>query len=182
MVMTTAVLKHETIRRLNATNSVLAIIASDTKLIRRHGGWYVEWPVGDGKTQCRRWSTMPGSNLPPWSHKWPRGGTCMLALSQLVRWVRGETVLPLSSWRYWCGDRIRLGRDNRLAVVQILANAEWPESVACVLCGRQIYSAGDWYDLGETVGPTCSMSRCDQESEQPRAQRTHLKLINPKGN
>lgn len=154
------VLSTATIKRLNTANEVLAIIANDTKLVRKCGGWFVEWSRSNEEQLSRRWSVRSGSHYPPWYRHWGHGGTCALALYQLVRWVKGLPVVPLSTWRYWGGKNVYLAREYGERVNSILADAGWPETVPCVLCGRDLRTAEDWWDLDGVVGPCCSFGRC----------------------
>jgi hypothetical protein len=152
---------EEVANRLDAANHVLSIIASDTKLVWTRGGWSVEWTRLNGEVIKRRWSSPNGSHYPVWYRHWAHGGICTLALSQLVRWVGNKSVLPLNSWHYWCGDKMQLARHRGAEVCSKLADTGWPIQVPCVLCGRQIESAGDWWSLGGVEGPTCGITRCD---------------------
>lgn len=158
--MTTVTADPSTIAaRLTAANAVLDIIAHRTRISRRKGGWYVSWVNHRLNEISRRWRTNSnGSHFPPWSHHWGHGGTATLALSQLIRWLQDRPVLPLSSWHHWCSDRLYLARSRGAEVCSLLSDAGWPRLVACVLCGKEIEHARDWWDLDGVSGPTCSMS------------------------
>lgn len=153
-----ATMRSEAIVRLNAANAVLAVIAPGTQLVRKPGGWYVRWAKSNGNVIERRWTTRAGSHYPPWYRHWGHGGTCVLALSQLVRWVRDLPVLPLSSWHHWCSGRVYLARDSGAQVCSSLGDAGWPHHVPCVLCGRELERAVDWWDLNGVSGACCGMS------------------------
>lgn len=155
--------------KIDAANIVLGLIAPTTAITRERGGWYVSWTVRE-KLIGRRWSTSRGSFFPPWYRRWGHGGTCCAALAQLIRWCRGQPVLPLSTWEYWSGERIRLGRERGPEIVQILRSAGWPETVPCVLCGETIQGGMDWWCLDRVSGPCCSMrSGCQQRRKETQS-------------
>jgi hypothetical protein len=94
----------------------------------------------------------------------PTGGTGMQALAQLIRYARDLTRLPLSTFEYWSGDRVKLCKPT---TVEILAAGDYgdPKKTCCVLCGA-IGFIGDWWSLDKVVGPCCSWSNpngCKQE-------------------
>lgn len=164
-------LDDRTIEALRAANDVLYIIAPRTWIIRDKGGWYVEWKRSNGETMRRRWARRNGSHYPSWYRHWGHGGTCTLALSQLIRWVQGKPVVPLSSWHHWCGDRIYLARDKGAEVCSRLSDAGWPHGVPCVLCGTMMVRAGDWWDLNGNVGPCCGMTSGCRQQQALKTQR-----------
>lgn len=153
-----------TTTKLEAANEALQCFASDTHIERRHGGWYVCWTTHNGRRESRRWITRGQDWYPVWSRHWAHGGTCCIALSQLIRWLRDQPVLPLSSWRYWTGPKVALGRDDGPRVVEILRDAGYPEYTPCVLCGNRIEGGLDWWSLDGVSGPACShRSGCRQK-------------------
>lgn len=141
--------------KIETSNRVLGSFASSAFIEHRTGvggGYYIHWPTVHGDV-CKRWMTRGGQDFyPVWSHKWIGGGTSCIALSQLVRWCRGEPVLPLSTWRHWASDRVKLLAPD---AVDILANGDYPKVTPCVLCGGEI-TAMDWWSLNGLSGPCCS--------------------------
>ena len=82
-------------QRLSACNEVLASFAPDTTIERRRGGWYVCWTASRGPI-ARRWRCRGQGFYPVWFRRWPHGGTATTALSQLIRWLRGQPVIVIS--------------------------------------------------------------------------------------
>lgn len=151
-------------RRHNA-NLALDLFAEETTIIMSERNQVVIcWPKpGSSDFFYRRWLTRGGDFYPVWSHKWPYGGTSCTALSQLVRWIQGRPVLPLSTWRYWCGPRVQLARDRGDALIARLVHAQYPERAHCVLCGRLLESF-DWWSLNKVSGPACNYTEgCRQK-------------------
>jgi activating signal cointegrator 1 len=140
------------LQRIDGANRVLASFAVETRIERRRGGWYVVWTRNDRPTIARRWSTRGQGFYPPWSQLWGHGGTACTALSQLIRWLRGQPVLPISTWRYWASDRVQL---LPLAAVEDLQSAGYPEHASCVLCGHKSTGSFDWWSLDGVSGPCC---------------------------
>lgn len=109
---------------------------------------------------------MRGSpDYPAWHKRASWGGTQSRAMAQLVRWWRGQTVLPMETWEYWASDTVKLCKPETLT---ILREVGWPEKVPCVLCGRTPPAGLDWWDLDKVSGPCCSFSNlngCRQEGK-----------------
>lgn len=147
--------------QLEVANRVLATFAPESRIARRHGRWYVFWKLGDGKETWRRWSTRGQDFYPVWSRRWPHGGTACTALSQLIRWLQGKPVLPISTWRYWGMPAINLVRGD---AVQTLLDGGYPEHADCVLCHQRIDGGIDWWHLGNVSGPCCGWTTgCRQQ-------------------
>lgn len=148
-------LTDEQKQRLAAANQALQCFAADTEIVDRHRGLAVRWQQG-GRTIEKRWQLLTGSSwYPVWHRRWAHGGTAARALCQLVRWIKGQPVLPLSSWRYWTGPGVALGRDRGDECCQVLQAAGWPDHAVCVLCGRQLLRSLDWWTLRNVSGPCC---------------------------
>lgn len=149
---------------LREANRVLGLFAPGTRIERRRGGWWVCWegprgPVG------RRWSCRGQDFYPVWYGSWAHGGTASTALSQLVRWLRGQPVLPLSSWRHWASPGVGLLSPSG---AEILRAAGYPEEACCVLCGRRV-GRMDWWSLDGLSGPCCRWDEgCKQEAGRCR--------------
>jgi hypothetical protein len=88
------------------------------------------------------------------------GGTGALATGQLVRWTRGLTRVPLTSWEYWLGPKILLGRGGDARALELLRASSYsdPKLTCCVLCGSP--KIADWWNDGKLVGPCCWGGRC----------------------
>ena len=91
------------------------------------------------------------------------GGTQAQALCQLARWIRNQTRVPLGAWRYWCGDTVKLARDNGATVMALLDGSSYPDAryTSCVLCGAP--DPRDWWSIrggGGKTGPCCAYERC----------------------
>jgi len=158
--------------RIEIANEVLKCFAPLTTLRLESGHVLVVWINSSGRHE-KRWMTRGQDFYPVWHRRWGHGGTASTALAQLVRWIKGKPVLPLSTWRYWGGDRCQLLRqgDGNAAIEKMLA-AGYPEKAACVLCRNEITGGMDWWSLDGLSGPCCSMrSGCKQASPPPRRKR-----------
>lgn len=152
--------------RLAIANQVLDKFAPRALIERRlgvGGGYYVHWECGQ-KQFCRRWMVRGCQDFyPVWSRQWIGGGTSCTALSQLIRWLRREPVLPISTWKYWASETVKLLPES---AVDLLLRAGYPVQVQCVLCGREIESSIDWWNLNGVSGPCCSWTTgCRQNTE-----------------
>lgn len=152
-------------KRLEAVNAVLAMFSTSQLTWRR--GFYVSWPTSDGGEVAWRWHCRGGQDFyPTWHNRWPGGGTASTAMSQLIRWLRDEPVLPISTWEYWTGPKVALGRDNGPEIVRLLREAGYPEHACCVLCGNRIEGGLDWWNLKGVSGPCCGWTTgCRQRTK-----------------
>lgn len=145
--------------RMEAANKVLRAIkcSATAQLCIKSNRIAVTWKQPWNKrkpeeTKCWTFASS-GSTYPSWSGACPWGGTMSQAIGQLVRWVRGRTVLPLSTWEYWGKSGLFDGDEP----VKILKEAGYPVDVKCVLCGEPPKGL-DW--AGKTGGPCCGYARC----------------------
>lgn len=154
--------------RVPMANRVLDCFAPGTIIAHHPGrGIVVSWER-KGETTFRRWQTRGGQDFyPTWSNLWGHGGTACTALSQLVRWIRGEPVLPLPTWRYWFGDKCQLARDRGTEGIAALVHAEWPEVATCVLCRQPITGGMDWWNLDGVSGPCCGWTTGCRQKPKP---------------
>lgn len=144
-------------RRVVVANAVLALFAERTWVAHDRGFVVVNWRHFTGELLARRWMTRGGQSFyPVWSRKWGHGGTRCTALSQLVRWIQGKPVLPMSTWRYWAGDRVGLGRERGPEIVRLLTEGGYPLQSQCVLCGCDLLQGLDWWHLDKLSGPCCN--------------------------
>lgn len=142
---------HYMERQLKVANEVLATF-SPSKISKEPTGWYVEWEVHGVRTK-KRWQIQRGNDFfAVWHRKWPGGGTAMTALSQLIRWLRGQPVLPIGTWAYWASDLMRLLPPE---AVGDLSEGGYPDHADCVLCGTRLGGSLDWWSLDGVSGPCC---------------------------
>lgn len=142
--------------RVAMANRVLDCFAEGTILSHVPGqGVVVSWRRYDGELIFRRWATRGQDFYPIWNRHWGHGGTACTALAQLVRWIKGQPVLPLSTWRYWFGDKCQLARDRGDEGIRALIHAEYPDVALCVLCRQPITGGMDWWSLDGVTGPCC---------------------------
>lgn len=145
--------------RLCVANKVLATF-STSRIERRNNGWFVCWPSHNGE-MSRRWQCRGQDFYPTWSHKYTGGGTACTALSQLIRWMRYQPVLPISTWRYWASEKCKL---LPAAAAEELLSGGYPHHVKCVLCHETIEGSMDWWSLNGVSGPCCGWtSGCRQK-------------------
>lgn len=88
------------------------------------------------------------------------GGTGMQAIAQLIRYVRDLPRLPMITWEYWAGERVKLATPR---TVELLTHGNYgdPEKTKCVLCGTATFKRGlDWWSLDGVIGPCCSGGVC----------------------
>jgi hypothetical protein len=126
----------------------------DGRIEKRPGGWYVCWSNKYQGDVAKRWQCRGQDFYPVWSHKYPGGGTSSTALSQLIRWLGGKPVLPISTWRWWASERCQL---LPMESVETLFAGGYPEWSPCVLCGTRPESI-DWWSLNGVSGPCCSFT------------------------
>lgn len=141
----------DTESRLATANRVLATFFAG-HIEKRKGGVYVCWSNKYDGDVSKRWQCRGQDFYPVWHHKYPGGGTSSTALSQLVRWIQGKPVLPISTWHYWSREQCKLLPPS--AVDELVAGG-YPQHVDCVLCGRLIVGSLDWWSLGKVSGPCC---------------------------
>lgn len=152
-------------QKLQVVNAAIAMFAPDTSVRRGLTGWVVEWVDWRGRRHRRRWTTNSGSSFwPTWSNKWPHGGTCCMALSQLIRWLQCRPVLGIDTWAYWVGPAIKLADPK---IIEILTKGGYPVDQTCILCGKAINPQSDgldWWDLKDVSGPCCRrINKCQEE-------------------
>lgn len=138
--------------KLQAANKALSTF-SNSRIERRKNGWFVCWENHSQGKMSRRWQCRSGQDFyPVWYRVWAHGGTASTALSQLIRWLQGKPVLPISCWRYWASERVKL---LPATVANDLLQAGYPEHASCVLCGIEIQGSFDWWNLDGVSGPCC---------------------------
>lgn len=154
--------------RVSMANRVLDCFAEGTIVIYEpRRGVVVTWNRSSGEAVFRRWQTRGGQDFyPTWSNLWVHGGTACMALSQLVRWIRGQPVLPLSTWRHWFGEKCWLARYRGDEGIAALVHAGYPDIATCVLCKKPIAGGLDWWNLDGVSGPCCAWTTgCRQKPQ-----------------
>lgn len=157
--------------RLDTANAALALFAVDVTLSRENGHVVVQFPSWHRGKPCvlrRRWQTSGQSFYPTWSRKFSHGGTVTIALAQLVRWVRHQHVLPLSTWRYWCSEKVSLAQYRGAELLNVLEQGGYPEGAACCLCGRDPLPRFDWWHLDGVSGPCCDYGDSEGCRQKPK--------------
>lgn len=155
-------------RRDNA-NLALGCFTKNVLIEIFESRYFVSWDGHGGERVIKRWQLRSGQSFyATWSDEYPGGGTSMTALSQLVRWIQGRPVLPLSTWEYWAGESCKLARGRGQEMVERLKHAQYPETTHCVLCGR-VLDGLDWWCLDGISGPCCpGTSGCEQKARPVR--------------
>jgi hypothetical protein len=142
--------------RIPAANAALDCFAAGTTLEIDRGRVFVCWERR-GTFPRKQWMTRWTDFYPVWYRQWGHGLSASTALAQLVRWIQGRPVLPLSTWRYWASDGARLAGEHGPEMVAALEQSGYPESAPCVLCGRDLGNTQlDWWRLDGVSGPCCS--------------------------
>ena len=140
--------------KIDIANIVLRSFAEKTHIECRDNKLYVCWEIG-GVQYGKLWRCRPNQDIYPiWYNQWAHGGTACTALSQLIRWIKNEPVLPLTTWEYWASDKVKLLDPMSL---DYLRNNGYPQKVNCVLCDNEIKRGIDWWHLKGVSGPCCSM-------------------------
>lgn len=144
-------------RRASRCSTANVVLASffDGHIEDRKGGVYVCWSNEWDGDVAKRWQCRGQDFYPVWHHKYPGGGTSSTALSQLVRWIQGKPVLPISTWHYWSREQCKLLPEP---AVRTLSEGGYPGHVNCVLCGKLIVGSLDWWHLDKVSGPCCSLT------------------------
>lgn len=117
----------------------------------------IHWKVGK-KTHLKQFAVRNGQCFyTVWRAPW--GGTCSLALAQVVRRLQGKPVFPLRTWKYWASPKVMIANDGP-ALIDELVSCDWPDLVPCVLCGKTIHQGHlDWWSLDGVSGPYCGCLR-----------------------
>lgn len=142
--------------KISVANQVLEAFAPETSISRGKNGFYVSWKTWRDKQVKKRFSRQSGSCFyPVWHRDWGHGGTACVALTQLVRWLQGQPVLPLATWRYWCGDTVKLiKKQDPETILTLLERNGYPSEAACIFCGQKP-RRWDWYLTGQLEGVGC---------------------------
>jgi hypothetical protein len=145
--------------RIAVANNVLCSFAP-AYIEKTKTGYYISW--NSYKSNIRkRWAVRSGQDFyPTW--RFPFGGTSAVALSQLIRWLRNQAVLPITSWYYWS----TIGLLKPVYVDYLRLN-DYPTIATCVLCQRELNGSLDWWHLNKITGPCCHYYEgCKQKCTQ----------------
>lgn len=156
--------------KIEVCNEVLKSFANETYLeLSGTGHVLVCWSTYRDVSYRKRWQTRGQDFYPVWHRRWAHGGTACTALAQLVRWVQGKPVLPISSWEYWAGERCKLLRSGPGPgkVIEILRLNGYPEQAHCVLCGIHLDRSFDWWSLNGVSGPCCDWTHGCRQKKVP---------------
>lgn len=155
-------------KKLDVANAVLKTfnsfwVENSFWIEPRKRGIYVCWE-GRGGAISKRWACRGGQDFYPiWHTQWSGDGRESIALSQLIRWLRWQSVLSIETWRYWSSERVKL---LPISAVEMLAEAGYPQESVCVLCGNRVGGGIDWWNLDGVSGPCCSWnSGCCQKGK-----------------
>ena len=144
--------------RIEKANEILHLYAPKVSMIERRGKLWLsrrnpDWPKGDALV-CAILNSS-GCSLKWRYDRLGFGGTCAQATAMLIRWVRDDTRLPLSAWRYWTSPTVLLAREHGPELIAALEASSYPDPLktGCVLCGNS--DIGDWWSLDGKQGPCC---------------------------
>lgn len=139
-------------QRISIANDALATIAPIT-LYQGARELRMKWGKQDFPARLRT-----DGSWPQFGYRYRcTGGTGTQALAQIIRYVRDLTRLPIETFQYWTGDRVKLGSSNTVEIL-LAGGYEDPLKTCCVLCGNRDYATSglDWWSLDGTIGPACS--------------------------
>lgn len=156
--------------RLQQANRVIELIGIGRnrrgRLILKNNRVAVEYTNFQGEHITKTWMHRGNDYYPTFrcgELGW--GGTMTRAVSMLVRYVNGKTVLPLRTWKHWFSSTVKLA-DEPDPVLDYLKEIGWPEVTTCVLCGAEIKDS--WFDWWSYVhhGTCCwgAPSDCGQRN------------------
>lgn len=128
--------------------------------------WTSTWTKKEPVKVSKVWQFQYDGSLWP-KFDLPTGGTMTQALSQLVRWIKGQPVMPIGVFEWWDSPTVKLMDGEGAPIRKILLDAGYPETVKCVICGEKPKGL-DWWSLDKLSGPCCSFGRCEDECKQKR--------------
>ena len=137
--------------RIELANKILPTFGQGFRLERKRGGFYLSWDDWrEGRPRhCKR-VVLKRNNLLVFS--FPSGATVEQAIATLIRYVRGQSVYPLGTWRRWASGNVLLWRDqnDRDYCLSLLSNSDYPKHPDCIFCGRSLEGKPwDWYSTGD---------------------------------
>jgi hypothetical protein len=92
-----------------------------------------------------------------------------VAISNLVKFCQGQSVYPLSVWKYWA--KINLWSDQAIAAdsIEKLEAIGYPQKPVCIFCQKTIGGAWDWYDSVTLKKTGCACEPSCREQEEWRS-------------
>ena len=148
--------------RLSVANKALETFAPTIKLYEGTSGLRMSWGREGRRHYDYAARLRSDGSWPMYGyHTRPTGGTGCQALAQLIRYVHDWSRLPMDTWEYWAGERIKLCTPDTLFLLQHSDYGN-PAKTSCVLCGSSDWDKNglDWWSLDDIVGPSCSHGRC----------------------
>lgn len=154
-------------QRVALANEILLLFVPHVRLELRGNRIWVAATNREITTRRAAVLNSSGCSLACHHHALILGGTYAGAIAQLVRWVRNDYRYPLETWRYWCGETCKLGRDNGPEILRLLEASSYgdPSRTGCTQCGRPMEKDDglhwDWFSRkGETIGMQCDWGGC----------------------
>lgn len=147
-------------RRLKVANQVLSTLGNYELSFDR--GFYLSWINWRGNKITKRWSSSVNFH-PPFHKQIELGGTGIIAITQLVRYCQGKTVLPITTWKYWGSDHVKLWKsdDQKEFAITSLQSSDYPSNPTCVFCGADLTGdKWDWYYLPKEGVGCLHKSQC----------------------
>ena len=140
------------LQKLKVANEVVKTIGNKTcKFVVEQNKLYLSWEADTRfyKKLCRLQSGSHYFYAGTFRRNLGIGGTGESAMVQLVRWIKGLNVLPLSQWQYWASPSIELWQNNDVAkqVIALLTEAGYPAEPVCIFCGKKPPNGYDWWSL-----------------------------------
>lgn len=169
------------LEKLAQANRVLRTFDKQYTIIVKHNRMALQWmayPSRRGRPSrkpepifkipvSKAWMTRNGSFYPTW--RLHTGGTHTCAIAQLIRYVQGKTIFPLSVWQHWFSYQ-GVPDDRYPNLIATLQEIGWPEEVKCVVCGEKPKGM-DWWNGRELSGPCCSFGRCDKRFKEKEVEK-----------
>lgn len=154
--------------KVEVVNSILKTFGHDFNLTKESGYFYLEWKNWKGQPVKKRWSG-DRSFYPPFYNKLGVGGTVTVAITNLVKFCQGQSVYPLSVWKYWA--KIKLWSDQAIAAdsIEKLKTIGYPQKPVCIFCQTTIDDTWDWYDSVTLKKTGCACKPSCREQEEWRS-------------
>ena len=121
--------------------------------------WTYEYAWGETRVYDRPFR-VSSNCYPLLGKKFNNGSTAGKAIVMLARWIKGQPVLPIRCWQYWCIDQKmgnnaeneKVRKTGASTIVELLTIGGYPQTAQCAKCGQTI-DRFDWNDSGKVHGP-----------------------------